>query len=169
MIILLNIFIGHKNSNLPFLSNSKPTSWLVCLNRFDLDFTQHRNSPLTAPSPLLRPSATPFFSLTLRLPSSTSLVLPPPGGSHISHQFISINTCTSSTAPLSQGVPQGSILGPLLFILYMLSIGNIIHFHSLHFHCYAHDPSLHLRSLHADQLPHCNYIMDANQLAQTKL
>ncbi|RCU35043.1 hypothetical protein DVA76_18360, partial [Acinetobacter baumannii] len=28
-------------------------------------------------------------------------------------QFININNCTSSTTSLSQGVPQGSVLGPL--------------------------------------------------------
>ncbi|XP_010773018.1 RNA-directed DNA polymerase from mobile element jockey-like [Notothenia coriiceps] len=64
--------------------------------------------------------------------------------SPVHHQFIHINNCTSSTAPLSQGVPQGSVLSPLLFILYMFPLGKIIRCHNLQYHCYAGDIQLYI-------------------------
>ena len=55
-------------------------------------------------------------------------------------QFVEINGVSSNTLPIRTGVPQGSILGPLLFIIYMNDVSSSTNF--FHFIIYADDTNL---------------------------
>ena len=55
------------------------------------------------------------------------------------YQSVYINGTQSHPVRLSLGVPQGSVLGPLLFMIYMLPLKDVIDQHSVMRHGYADD------------------------------
>ena len=59
-------------------------------------------------------------------------------------QQISIDGTLSVKFDLECSVPQGSCLGPLLFVVYASKIFEIVDNHNLEIHCYADDSQLYL-------------------------
>jgi mannose/fructose/N-acetylgalactosamine-specific phosphotransferase system component IID len=66
---------------------------------------------------------------------------------------------TSATYNILFGVPQGSILGPLLFILYTTNIVNIASNYDILIHMYADDTQLYINLVTKDicSLPKINW------------
>ena len=57
-------------------------------------------------------------------------------------QSVSISSVSSPCALLKCGVPQGSVLGPILFTVYTLPIGDIVRSFGLKLHVYADDTQI---------------------------
>ena len=61
-----------------------------------------------------------------------------------STQFVQIECSRSSLRELNCGVPQGSVLGPLLYVLYTSPVADIIKRHNLTYHLSADDTQLYV-------------------------
>ena len=57
-------------------------------------------------------------------------------------QHVRISTTSSALSAVSFGVPQGSVLEPILFLLYSADLLQLISRHLLHLHTFADNPQI---------------------------
>ena len=65
-------------------------------------------------------------------------------------QSVQINQSFSDSSLLIYGIPQGSVLGPILFSLYTTPLSNIFCKYDMKYHLYADDSQLYKNSLYSD-------------------
>ena len=70
---------------------------------------------------------------------------------HLSSHVVAIEANISDSRNLDYGVPQGSVLGSLLFSIYMLPLGDLPRKLGVSFHQYADDTQMYMSCMPNDQ------------------
>ena len=91
-------------------------------------------------------------------------------------QSVVVGNVVSKPVELNSGVPQESILGPVLYTLYTAPLGDICRSHGIVFHCYTDDTQLYLSFRPSLDLSKTNAIkrledcktLDAKQFIKTQ-
>ncbi len=73
-------------------------------------------------------------------------------------QCVSVAGKTSEFTGLQYGVPQGSVLGPIMFCIYTTALGAILRYYKMGYHIYADDTQLYCTFDHSSPLEAINKI-----------